>query len=46
MFGRFPTTRMRRLRNAPWIRDLVAENILTPADFILPIFVSEGTKKM
>ncbi len=38
----FPTTRMRRNRATSWSRRLVAENVLTPADFIWPIFVVEG----
>jgi porphobilinogen synthase len=39
----FPLGRPRRLRRAPWIRDLVAETRLSPADLIWPIFVREGT---
>ncbi|MGE3067628.1 MAG: porphobilinogen synthase [Hyphomicrobiaceae bacterium] len=39
----FPTTRMRRNRATGWSRRLVAENVLTPADFIWPIFVVEGS---
>jgi porphobilinogen synthase len=42
--ARFPTTRMRRNRRTLWSRRLIAENILTPADFIWPIFVTEGTE--
>jgi porphobilinogen synthase len=42
--GRFPTTRLRRTRRTPWLRRMVAENTLTPADFIYPIFVGEGQK--
>jgi porphobilinogen synthase len=38
----FPTVRMRRNRATDWSRRLVAENVLTPADFIWPIFVTEG----
>jgi len=38
----FPANRPRRLRRTDWMRDLVCENILTPADFIWPIFVMEG----
>ncbi|MBU3129733.1 porphobilinogen synthase [Clostridium tagluense] len=34
--------RRRRLRASTAIRDLVRETILTPKDFILPIFVVEG----
>jgi porphobilinogen synthase len=42
--GRFPTTRMRRNRRTAWSRRLVAENTLTPSDFIWPVFVVEGVK--
>jgi porphobilinogen synthase len=38
----FPTVRMRRNRATDWSRRLVAENVLTPADMIWPIFVTEG----
>ncbi len=34
--------RLRRPRMAGWSRSLVAENVLTPADLIWPIFVIEG----
>jgi len=34
--------RQRRLRRTGWMRDLVRENTLTPADFIWPLFVIEG----
>ncbi len=34
--------RPRRLRQAQWVRDLVAETVLTPADLIWPMFVIEG----
>lgn len=34
--------RNRILRTTPAIRSMVAETILTPADFILPIFIDEG----
>lgn len=40
--GRFPATRMRRNRRAPWARRLVAENSLSVADLIWPVFVVEG----
>jgi porphobilinogen synthase len=42
--GRFPATRLRRNRRTPWVRALVAENRLSAADFIYPIFVGEGTR--
>ena len=41
----FPTTRMRRNRASPWSRRLVAENVLTPADLIWPVFVVDGKGK-
>jgi porphobilinogen synthase len=40
--GKFPTTRMRRNRRHSWSRRLVAENTLSPSDFIWPIFVHDG----
>lgn len=39
VYGQFPQTRLRRLRQAPWIRNLVAENSLTVQDFVWPIFI-------
>jgi porphobilinogen synthase len=39
--GNFPSTRLRRLRSSPWIRELVVENTLRPQDLILPIFIRE-----
>jgi porphobilinogen synthase len=41
----YPATRMRRLRRHNWTRRLVAENTLSPADFIWPVFVIEGENK-
>jgi len=38
----FPTLRMRRLRQHPGIRRLVAETHVTPANLILPMFVCPG----
>ncbi|QIB66008.1 porphobilinogen synthase [Kineobactrum salinum] len=40
--GPFPQTRMRRLRAREFSRRLVREQLLTPADFIYPVFVLEG----
>lgn len=37
--GPFPATRLRRTRRHAWSRSLVAENCLSPADLIWPIFV-------
>lgn len=39
---KFPTTRMRRVRQSDWIRRLVAENDLTVNDLIWPVFVQPG----
>jgi len=38
----YPATRLRRTRSAPWSRALHAENVLTPADLIWPLFVTGG----
>jgi porphobilinogen synthase len=38
----FPATRLRRTRVAAWSRALVAETVLTPADLIWPLFVTDG----
>ncbi len=38
----YPALRLRRTRIAPWSRALVAETVLTPADLIWPLFVTEG----
>ena len=38
----FPTTRLRRLRYHPAVRELVRETRLTPSNFILPLFVRPG----
>jgi porphobilinogen synthase len=37
--------RQRRLRRTGWMRDLVRETVLTPADLIWPLFVIEGTNE-
>ncbi|SLN16537.1 porphobilinogen synthase [Pseudooctadecabacter jejudonensis] len=39
----YPATRLRRLRRTPALRSMVRESALSPADFIWPIFVMEGT---
>lgn len=43
--GQFPQTRLRRNRQASWIRDLTAQNRVSPSDLILPLFVIEGKNK-
>jgi porphobilinogen synthase len=40
----FPTTRLRRLRYHPAVRELVRETRLAAASFILPLFVRPGEK--
>ncbi len=42
----FPSTRLRRLRQAPWVRSLAAETVLTPADLIWAIFVHDGEGRL
>jgi porphobilinogen synthase len=37
----YPTTRLRRNRRDPWSRKLVAENVLSAADLIWPVFVHD-----
>ncbi|WEK39261.1 MAG: porphobilinogen synthase [Candidatus Brevundimonas colombiensis] len=40
----FPLARPRRLRASPWVRRLVAETTLTPADLIWPLIVHDGAE--
>jgi porphobilinogen synthase len=42
MTASFPALRLRRTRVAPWSRRMVAETVLTPADLIWPLFITEG----
>jgi len=46
ILGKFPSTRLRRVRNSDWIRRLVSENNLSVDDLILPIFINEGKNKI
>ncbi len=39
----YPATRLRRTRASAWSRALHRETILTPADLIWPLFVTEGS---
>lgn len=41
--GQFPTTRLRRLRHQPGLRNLVRQTTLDAADFVLPLFIKHGT---
>jgi porphobilinogen synthase len=43
--GKYPSLRLRRNRKNDWSRRLIEENNLTPNDFILPIFLTEGKNK-
>lgn len=40
--SQFPALRLRRPRASAWSRRLHAETVLTPADLIWPLFVTEG----
>ena len=40
----YPRVRMRRMRRDDFSRRLMRETLLTPADFIYPVFVTEGTR--
>jgi len=40
----FPYARPRRLRSSPWVRRLVAETTLTPADLVWPLIVHDGAE--
>ncbi|MDZ4370142.1 MAG: porphobilinogen synthase, partial [Phenylobacterium sp.] len=40
----FPYARPRRLRSSPWVRRLVAETVLTPADLVWPLIVHDGAE--
>jgi len=45
ILGKYPQSRMRRMRKDQFSRDLMREHVLTPADFIYPVFVLEGSNK-
>lgn len=44
--GKFPSTRLRRVRNSDWIRRLVSETEMSTNNLIMPIFVKEGKNKI
>ncbi len=46
ILGKFPSTRLRRVRKSAWIRRLISENNLSVNDLILPIFVRSGKNKI
>ena len=43
--GKFPNLRLRRNRKESWSRRLIQENTLSSSDFILPIFLIDGSNK-
>ena len=43
--GKYPSLRLRRNRKQSWSRRLIQENTLSPNDFILPIFLIDGSNK-
>ena len=40
----YPLARPRRLRASPWVRRMVAETVLTPADLVWPLIVHDGAE--
>lgn len=42
----YPQTRPRRLRVTRWMRDMVAETVLSPSDLIWPVFVLDGQDRV
>ena len=45
IIGRYPNLRLRRNRKESWSRRLTQESTLSPNDFILPIFLIDGSNK-
>ena len=45
IIGKYPALRLRRSRMYSWSRKLIQENTLSPSDFILPIFLIDGSNK-
>ena len=46
ILGKYPRTRLRRVRSSDWSRRLISENNLSNNDFILPIFISDGNNRI
>ena len=46
ILGKYPSTRLRRIRNSSWLRKLVSDNELNTSDLILPIFIRDGKNKI
>ncbi len=45
IIGKYPALRLRRNRKEAWTRKLLQENTLSSNDFILPVFLMEGSNK-
>ena len=45
IIGKYPALRLRRNRKESWTRKLLQENTLSSNDFILPVFLMDGSKK-
>ncbi len=43
--GKYPNLRLRRSRRESWSRRLIQENTLSSSDFILPVFLIDGSNK-
>jgi len=43
--GQYPRVRLRRMRRDDFSRRLMRETVLSPADFIFPVFVMEGSRQ-
>jgi porphobilinogen synthase len=43
--GQYPRVRLRRMRRDDFSRRLMRETVVTPADFIYPVFVMEGSRQ-
>ena len=43
--GKYTSLRLRRNRKYSWTSKLIQENTLSPNDFILPIFLIDGSNK-
>ncbi len=46
VFGKYPSTRPRRMRRDDFSRRLMRENVVTPNDLIYPVFVLEGENRI
>ena len=45
IIGKYPALRLRRNRKESWTRKLLQENTLSSNDFILPVFLMDGSNK-